>query len=168
MAEAKTKRPLPAHVEAALNALPESGTVTVACKLPNGLQMRLFDMKPTEELVMGGGVRTVHKAFLADHDPVEIKGAAAPFGTPILLIGGYALTPNVDVQFYAEWLRQNSDSDLVRNRIIFAQDTRDRVEGQANDQAEILSGLQPLQRSEDGGDLRDPNRKKVQTAELAA
>lgn len=158
---------LPAHVEAALAALPETGTVTVACKLPNGIILRLFAMQDAEELVMGGGVRSIKKAILTDQEPVEIKGCAAPFGSPILLVGGYALTPNVDAQFYAQWLKQNSDSDLIKNRVIFAQETRDHLEGQANEQAEILSGLQPLTRSEDGGDVRDPNRKRIETAKAA-
>lgn len=164
---AAPKKDLPAHVKAAIAALPETGTVTIACKLPNGLIMRLFEMQDTEELVMGGGVRSVKKAFLADHPPVKLNGCAAPFGSPILLVGGYALTRNVDVQFYAEWLRQNWDSDLIKNRIIFAQEKEDSLVGQATEQEEILSGLQPLRRSEEGGDMRDPNRAKVKTAEAA-
>lgn len=160
---AAPQKKLPAHVEAAIAALPESGTVTVASKVPNGITLRLFDMHNTEELVMGGGVRSTKKAFLADREPVHIKGCTAPFGEPIFLVGGYALTPGVDAQFFAEWLRQNHDSDLIRNRIVFAQETKDHAEGQAADQQEILSGLHPLIKSEDGGDARDPNRNRVKT-----
>jgi hypothetical protein len=168
MAAAQRKgRPIPAHVEAMIAALPDSGTVTVACKLPNGLILRLFEMQRTEELVMGGGVREVDKAFLTDHEPVVLKGCAAPFGSPIVTIGGYALTQNVDAQYFAEWLRQNSDSDIVRNRLVFAQATRDHVEGMAAEQEEVKSGLHPLTKSEDGGDERDPNRRKVKTADLS-
>lgn len=166
MAVAK-KKDLPAHVAGMIAGLPEDGTVTVACKLPNGLILRLFQMQDTEELVMGGGVRTVQKAFLMDHEPVKLRGCAAPFGSPILTIGGYALTYNVDAQFFAEWLRQNYDADSVKNGLVFAQLERDHVEGQARDQEELQSGLQPLVKSEDGGDLRDPNRKKVKTADLS-
>lgn len=37
-------------------------SVTVGCKLPHGLTMRVFDMVETQEPVMGGGFRAVKVA----------------------------------------------------------------------------------------------------------
>ena len=37
-------------------------TVSMGCKLPNGLRMRLFQMHTEKEAVMGGGVRDVQRA----------------------------------------------------------------------------------------------------------
>ena len=157
----KPQKELPAHVKQLLAGLPESGNVTVGCKLPNGLILRLFDMAETEELVLGGGVRTINRAVLKDVGPVTIKGCAAPFGTPVLTVGGYAFTHNVDAQFYAEWVRQNWDSDIVKNHLIFAQAEQENARSQGQDQGEILSGLQPL--SQD----RDPRApRKVEPADL--
>lgn len=161
MAQSQRKsRPIPAHVLAMIDALPESGNITVACKLPNGLILKLFEMRDTEELVMGGGVRTVSKAFQMDRTPVELTGSRSA-SQSILHIGGYALTPNVDAQFFAEYLRQNYDSDIVQNRLIFAHESRDHIEGQAKDAAEVKSGLEPLNPD---GDSRAPQR--VKTAKL--
>lgn len=154
---------LPPHVEAAIAALPESGTVTVACKLPNGIILQLFDMVEQEEVTLAGA-RTIRKAMPNfDREPVHIKGCSSPLGSPILLVGGYALTYGVDAQFLAEWMRQHADSDILKSRLLFAHEARDYVEDKAKEQRELLSGLQPMRKSEDGGDPRDPNRKKLKT-----
>lgn len=149
-------------IEALIASLPESGEITVACKTPNGIIMRLFEMHEQEEITLAGS-RRIMKAIQSEHEPVRIKGCAAPFGSPIVTIGGYALTHGVDAQFFAEWLRQNADSDLVKNRLVFAHESREYISDKAEESEKVLSGLQPLVRSEDGGDLRDPNRRKLKT-----
>lgn len=158
----RPKPKLPAHVEAAIAALPESGTVTLACKLPNGIILQLFDMVEQEEVTLAGS-RTINKAMPKDLEPVHIKGCSAPHGAAIMTIGGYALTHNVDAQFFAEWMRQHADSDILRARLLFAHEDRVYVEDKATESTGVLSGLQPMNKSEDGGDIRDPNRKKLKT-----
>lgn len=162
MANARKKRELPPHVEAAIAALPESGTITVACKLPNGIILQLFDMVEQEEVTLAGS-RTIEKAMPKDMAPVTIKGCSAPHGSAIMTVGGYALTHGVDAQFFAEWLRQHADSDIVKARLLFAHEDRVYVSDKAEESAKVLSGLQPMVPSEDGGDIRDPNRRKLKT-----
>lgn len=60
------------------------------------------------------------------------------------LEGGYALTPGIPADFWAEWLAQNKDNPIVVNKTIFASDTRDAIEGLADDHKEFRSGFEPL------------------------
>ena len=57
-----------------------SKTVTVGCKMPGGLVLRLFQMNTEHEQVMGGGSREVKVARMKDK-AVRINGCAVPAGT---------------------------------------------------------------------------------------
>lgn len=120
-------------------------TVTVACKLPNGLLLRVFDMVPGFEPVLGGGTREI-KVARQKGEPVKINGNAVPFGMPpaYTIIGGYALTPNVDAAFWAEWLKHNADSDVVKSGLIHAHATPDAVQKESRNREKVKSGLEPL------------------------
>jgi len=123
-----------------------SKTVTVGCKMPGGLVLRLFQMNTEHEQVMGGGSREVKVARMKD-EAVRINGCAVPIGGPQpkhMIIGGYGLTHGVDAEFFAEWMRQNAESKLVKNNMIFVASSRDAAESKAEEQAEIKSGLEPL------------------------
>jgi hypothetical protein len=119
-------------------------TVTVGCKLPNGIIMQLSKMEPTREPTAMGfrDIEIGRKVGKA----VKIRGFATPFGmmprSPI--IGGYALTPGVDRDLFDEWMKQNADSELVKNELIFAHRQRSDVEVQARDNAKEKSGLEPM------------------------
>lgn len=121
-------------------------TVTVACKLPHGMRLRLFKMVDGVENVSGNNTRTVQRAIQVGED-VVVRGNAVAVGKEKPLVGGYALTPNVSKEFFDEWMRQNQHHDAVKNGLIFAATTRDGVEGQAEDGAKLKSGLEPLDMS---------------------
>jgi hypothetical protein len=138
-----------------------SATVTVACKLPHGLTLRLFKMEPFEEAVVGGGVRQTKKAMQVG-EVVKLNGYAAPHGHRPLadVVGGkfvgYALTPDVPREYIEEWLRQNPDLPAVKNGLIFiapdrkyAADKAEEVRGQKN-------GLEPLDMRKDPNDKNRP------------
>lgn len=120
-------------------------TVTVACKYPAGLLLRLFHMEEAQEPVLGGGWRTVKKAVQSGQT-IRINGPAKRVeeALPWQVLGGYALTPGVPADFWAEWLQQNADSELVKNGLIFASERREMAEGEAREKVEIKSGLEPL------------------------
>jgi len=120
-------------------------TITVACKVPNGLKLQVHEMHDFDEPVMGGGTKTVPRATPIG-EPVFIAGTAAPFGQmpKAEIVGGYALTRNVDADFFAKWMEQNKDSAVVRNHLIFAHTSAAKVRDQANDQADVRSGLEPI------------------------
>jgi len=122
-----------------------AGTVTVACKLPHGLILRLFDMVEVVQPAYGGGVRTVQEARPRE-GRVTIGGYAAPFGKmPAFRVeGGYALTHGVDAEFFAEWMKQNERSDIVRNRLIFAFGKEHDATVEARKMESVRNGLEAL------------------------
>ena len=137
----------PTAGEAAAAPVKKSGEkVTVACKLPHGMRLRLFKMVDAMENVAGNTMRTVQRAQQIGPD-VVIKGVAVEFGKEKTLSSGFALTPGIDKEFFDEWLRQNQHHDAVKNHLIFAASTRDAVEGEAGDHKKQKSGLEPLDMS---------------------
>ena len=147
-------------------------TVTVACKLPNGLVIQNEQSREENEPVLGGGTRKVTR-FYPKGDPVKLNGYAAPFGQApkCLVVGGYALTPGVDAEFWEEWWAFHQQDDLVRNKILFAYERQDRTEAVAREHRSTKSGLEPMNMSmvERGGkqfaaDERVPRAKSVTIA----
>lgn len=119
-------------------------TVTVACKIPNGMRLQLHRQEEYQDPVMGGGHRTCTR-WVPYGDQVVVRGPAIPWGmmSPNIIYG-MRLTQNIDAEFFAEWLRQNSNHDAVKNRMIWAYETRQDVVDQAKEEQELVSGLQPL------------------------
>lgn len=150
-----------------------SGTVTVACKLPNGLLLRVFQMVDSNEPVMGGGWRDVKRAEPFG-EQVHIKGYALPANMQGigLHVGGYALTPNVDADFWELWLNQNRDADYVRNGLIFAHEKKADAIAESKEKAQVWDGMGPLIPTKAGSTTRDrrsPKSKglKIETANLS-
>jgi hypothetical protein len=125
-------------------ATTRTNLVTVACKIPNGLLLRNFKMMPAREQTPTG-YRDIEKAEQVG-DTVKINGPAVPFGQvpEYTVVAGYALTPNVDKEFFDEWLRQNADHAAVKANLIFAHGNRAVVSDRAKEQKEVRSGLEPL------------------------
>lgn len=120
-----------------------SGTVTVACKIPNGLILRLFEMVDTTE-VMPNGHRTIKKAQ-PKGEPVRINGYSREFMAPRAgLASGFALTRNVDADYWEEWLNQNRDADYVRNGLIFAQVQTADTKAKAKELRDVSDNQGPL------------------------
>jgi hypothetical protein len=152
-----------------LAAETESGTVVVACNVANGLVLKLYKFEEKYEAVMGlpDAKRLVKEAVLdEDQEVVTLFGPAPEISKDpahrCLVVRGinnsaYALTPNVDAQWFAEWLRQNAQSPLVKNGNIFAYTTEASVKDAAKDRKEFRSGLEPLTVELDAsGQPRDP------------
>lgn len=127
------------------------GTVTVLCKLPMGLHLRLHAWEETNELVMGGGSRKGKVARPTGHE-VILNGTSARHGQArldakgefVLMVDGYAATPNVDKDFWDKWLDQNKEHDMVRNNLILAHEKPGEANIMAKDGATLRSGLEPL------------------------
>lgn len=126
------------------------GTVSVACKLPHGLVLRTFLMTKRYEPVMGGGTREVEEATQVGHS-ITIKGYAAPFGKSpdAQVAGGYALTTGVDADIWDAWLAQNADHPAVKAGLIFAAERVDYAKKQAEEQASVKNGMEPIDPSGD-------------------
>lgn len=105
-------------------------TVTVACKLPHGLHL---DLKGRER--------------------VTVRGTAVPFGTAAHDIGGFALTPNVDADFFAAWLEAYKNLEVVKRRLIFAYPKTQDATAQALELRDERSGLEPLDPDKPGAGI---------------
>jgi len=126
------------------------GVLTVGCKLPNGITIRKYVLKERPEQKPGGGtVMIMAPEFTGE--TITIKGNAVAFGVipEHATVGGYALTPNVDADSFEQWLKDNANSDLVRNKIIVSH-TKDTA-GLARENKDRRTGLEP----------RDPDRPGV-------
>lgn len=142
-------------------------TVTVACNMPNGLLLRIFEMREDQEPVMGGGWRKAEVAVQVGSS-VIVNGNAIPVGVPTdrRIESGYALTYGVSKQFWDVWKEQNKISDLVKNRVIFAYGDNDSVKDFARENKDTKSGLEPLH-VDKAGQLDDVRTKgtRIKTAD---
>jgi len=148
-----------------------SATITVACKIPNGLILQLCKPMDRSEPVLGGGRKNV-KEWHPYGDKVKVHGPARPFGAnPVTrVVGGYALTEGVPARFFAQWLEQHKDDAVVTNQMIIGHENTEYLVGWAKERKGLLSGLQPLNVTLDGkGNLSDPRipkgNMKIETAD---
>lgn len=131
-----------------------ASTVTVACKVPNGLILRVFDMVEGTEPILGGGSRPT-KVARQRPETATIKGFSVPRGPDFdyekapQLAGGFALTPGVDADLFELWLEQNKESQLVREGLIFAHEKTGSAVAEAKEKADLLCGLEPLNPDKD-------------------
>lgn len=163
--------------------LPSAGTVTVACNHPPGLLLHLDEMVEQDVPVLGGGTKTVKVARRVGPE-VKINGPAVPHGVApkFVIVGatrapdgslgrdGYALTPNVDAEFFRKWMEQNKDTALVQNRVIYALEKDADAKAWATDNKDARSGLEPLNPKNDPRRPKtsNPNVKDIETADLEA
>lgn len=90
-------------------------TLTVGCKLPHGLQIRVGD--------------TV----------VTLLGSNSS-----LVIGGHGITENVDKQFFDAWMAANKDAAAVKNGLIFAHEKTGSVKAEASEKKDNKNGFEGL------------------------
>lgn len=107
-------------------------TVTVACKLPNGVHLD----------IRGRG-------------RVTLRGTAVAFGVaPVIVPGGYALTPDVDEDWWNAWLDLSRDLDIVKKQIVFAMPKPVEARARAREMAELRTGLEPMDPDKPGPGLQ--------------
>lgn len=137
-----------------------TGTVSVACKLPSGLILRLFKMVDGQETAPGG-YRAVKKAEQLPGE-VQINGNSVAWGVVPAhrIIGGYGITEHVPAEFFEKWLEQNADHPAVVNNLVFAVNKGDEY-APTEERKKVLSGLEPLSPEKDP---RAP--AKIKTADV--
>ena len=123
-------------------------TVTVACKLPNGLILQLWDMVNVFEAGPGGG-RSVPQARPRENARYVVRGNRLPHGViPDFQMtannNGYALTPDIPEDFWNEWLEQNKGASYVVNKLVFACRKMADVRAIADENQGRKSGLEPI------------------------
>lgn len=133
--------------------------VIVACKIGIGY----FDLQHNEPRTISENTQTGPREVTVYYPVgkmVRIRGTAYPRGTPPVgfpsapeMIGGYALTRNVDKDFWDRWEHQHARDPYVVNNMIFAAEDFDTVRGKAMEFSGLMSGLEPIA---PGNDARIP------------
>ena len=133
-------------------------TVTVACKLPGGLLLRCFQEYKEQEPQRDGTNKEVRiwrpiptMQFAVRGTWVGSAGQAFAKGNSAvaeLLPGGYCLTHGVPKDVWDLWYSQNKDTQLVRNRVIFAVSSYTSAVEEAKKQRNVRSGLEPVDPAE--------------------
>lgn len=134
-------------------------SVTVACKLPNGLHLDVFRMEEWTEQTPTGS-RQTKRAIREGR--VTLNGVKRRVDDP-RVSEGFALTHGVDATHWARWLEANKDSALVQNGLIFASKPND-ARSPARERAKQMSGLEPI----DPKNLPREFTGKIETADRAA
>lgn len=130
-------------------------TVTVACKLPHGLQLQLCEMTETRVPSLGGTTLPVKQAVKIGK-VYTVNGNASPHGVAprCRIVAGYALTDGIPKEFWDKWREQNEDAEYVTHKLIMAWPTNAGADDMAKEHRRVRSGLEPL----DGQNLKDDPR----------
>ena len=130
----------------AVTAVPVTGTetVTVACKVPQGMRLRLHEKRKVTE-VTTAGTKTVEQWFETDKEFI-INGPAHPQneGPRCQVIAGFAITRGVPKDLWDAWRVQNRDLPAMKNGLIFAYESADKAIDAARDGKAIKSGLERI------------------------
>ncbi len=135
-------------------------TVTIACKLPNGLRLQLWKMVKVFEPGLGGG-RTVDKAE-KEGESIVVHGPVHPFGIfpEYQVLCGFALTPGIDKRFWEKWVEQNSDSQALQSGLITAWPSVSDAQSYAREHEKMKSGFEPIDpENPPKGLINNPNIK---------
>ena len=89
--------------------------ITVACKLPHGLEIRVGDKTQV------------------------LKGTNSS-----LVIGGHGITEGIDKDFFDGWLAANKDAAAVINGLIFAHGKTESVKAEAAEKTGNKNGFEGL------------------------
>lgn len=168
MAKKPETTPVPAATEPQLDqpkvdASPRERTgetVTVACKIPNGIYIQLWDM--VDVLEMGPlGARAVSKARRRPgFAPIRLNGPSVPhnMSARYTIAGGFALTEGVPRGAFDEWLSQNADADFVRNGLVFCAPRAADAMDMAREKESVRSGMEPIDPDAPPREMQTQNR----------
>ena len=178
MTKAKAKTATETVAAPAVHAPNKGKFVTVASKLEMSIEIQLC--KPTTRHMSGqhGPVdETINIKFGAIY---VIRGVSYPEGNklpkgypkrPQMIEDahrGYALTPGIPADFWAEWVKQNAETEMVQNGMIKAQTDLDSLAADAAEHADKDSGLGPMNPEMDAKgrplDRRSPQPPSISVA----
>jgi hypothetical protein len=148
---ASATRQQPVEAPAVHTSRSTQSYVTVACKLGVArFELQLCE-KRTVRVPSSGGVTIEEDHYFRVGKIWVVRGTAYPEGTPPKgfirrpeEVEGYALTKGIPKEFWDEWVHQYKDLEMVKNRLIFAAETYDDIEGVADEMKDIRCGFSPL------------------------
>jgi hypothetical protein len=144
-------------------------TVVVACKLPSGIILRVFDWRKYQEPSRDGSIHESQRAVPIAGRQFVIKGPwIATAGQAYnsnngavgdLLPGGYAITEGCPREIWDGWYEQNKHSKLVESHVIMAHKDRNALIDEVRKHTSIISGLEPLDRANPGARMGGVDRR---------
>lgn len=150
---------------------PSVRTVTVACKLLTGIQLQLQRVQP--RIVSGRDGDEMVNFNIKSGKVYHVWGPELPRGglpedfVPPIIVGGYALTPNIPADFWNKWVEQNKGAEYfmppegAEHGFVYAYPTTASARDAAKEQTKLRTGLEPLSNDKDkDGRLTDPRLPK--------
>jgi hypothetical protein len=124
--------------------------VIVACKLAVArFELQLCRKARVTEQTQTGP-REIDQYFKTGEIWV-VRGTAYPEGTPPKgyikrpeEVLGYSITKGIPRDFFEEWMKQYGQTEMVKNRLIYACDTYDEIEGEARENEGVKDAFSPL------------------------
>jgi hypothetical protein len=136
---------------------PQTGTdtVTIGCKWPNGIVMRLYDFEEVEIMVNGRVFKENISIANPDYPEFTLNGFSIdrnPMAErpEYAIIGGFGLTHGIPRDFAEAWFKQNAQSELVKQGLVFMEGTEQRARAQAKEYRPLQSGVQPIDPNDPG------------------
>jgi hypothetical protein len=146
-----------------------AATVVVCSKLPQDLELQLTTFR--EVRIPGRNGDVIERQGFKAGKTYFIHGTAypagqAPKGYPRRPhdADGYALTYGIPADFWNDWEEMNRETDMVRNRVVFAMPDVDAACAMAAENVDVNSGLDPLVE----GDVRNPKPINGAVAKITA
>lgn len=122
-------------------------TVTVICKIPQGMVLQLHKKLEVNEVTMGGS-RTVTQFFPEEGKSIKINGPAhAQNEGPRVTMapGGFAITQNVPEDFWERWMKETGQHlPAVKNGLIQALPNVAQAKDAATESRKTKTGLERL------------------------
>lgn len=127
-------------------------TVTVACKMPHGLILRLFEFVETTQAAPSGhvvvkearervnpGTDQPSRVKIQGYLNREMSRMLTPSQAP-----SWVLTEAVDKGFWDEWTKQNKDFDPFVNGLIFAAPNAAAAHREIANRMAMRNGFEPV------------------------
>jgi hypothetical protein len=132
------------------------GTVTIACKMPNGVILNLDRYERISTESFNPAVREIPGG-----QTVTLKGVAYHIGLDERpeLHGGYRLN-EVDADFWESWYELNKDSPLIKDGLIFAAPKREIAASRAREQNAVPQLFPPARGDEVSGVAGVPKEER--------
>jgi hypothetical protein len=115
-------------------------TVTVGCKLPNGLIIESGYTFAAGQVVR---LPNYKRQILNGANSTRPPGVRAV--SPVNHEPG--ITENVDEEFFDKWVADHRDSNIVKNGLIFKMKNKHEATARAKDEAQKRTGFEPLNTS---------------------
>src|SRR4051812_10388797 len=155
LAETLIGQPQPANTPATPPAT-GTATVTVACKINNGVILRLFSWEEVREPAPQGYVTS---KVAKEISRITLRGPSASLTLPgqqphgiypsLYNSGSYYLNPGISREWWEKWCHDNADNPLLTKRFVFAADSPDRAADQGKEQVSVPLSHAPIDVSSD-------------------